>query len=150
MRSLAAPKAFAVHSPFGPLVEPPIQPPEAYPGGDRTDDVSPNTDDEDEADKEYRVCVEQIERELASLAGLTGKKLVEHTGRADGVGYKWTHASTEQPTGSSKTTSTSRAWRRTAKWLRDLERCKCPTRADAIRWHILYFTHDAPPPWCCR
>ena len=66
-------------------------------------------------------------------------------GRADGVGYKWTHASIEQPTGSSRTTVVSRAWRKTSKWLHDLERCKCPRRADGLRWRILHYDHDMPP-----
>ena len=90
--------------------------------------------------------MERIEKELASLAGLTGRQLAERTGRAEGVGYKWTHASTEHPTGSSKTTAVSRAWRKTAKCLSGLERCRCPTRADGIRWRILYYAHDKPPP----
>ena len=104
------------------------------------------TADDDEGEREYKLCIERIEKELASLAGLTGRQLAEHTGRAEGVGYKWTHASTEQPTGSTNTTAMSMAWRKTAKWLRDLERCRCPTQADGIRWRILHYTHDKPPP----
>ena len=82
VRSLAAPKPFDVHSPHGPLVKLDDLP---------TPDDSLNgtgTVDDEAADAEYKTCIERIEQELASLAGLTGKKLVAHTGRADGVAYK--------------------------------------------------------------
>ena len=161
VRNLAAPKAFDVHAPCGPLPKPedfgeafgdtnctdlmPLQDEAATPS--RAAEAAAATAAAAAADDlEYKLCIERIESELASLSGLTGRKLAEHTGRANGVGYKWTHASTEQPAGSSRTTAMSRAWRRTSKWLRDLQRCKCPTRADGIRWRILYYAHERPPP----
>ena len=48
--------------------------------------------------------------------------------------------------GMAKTTSVSRAWRKTAKWLGDVVHTKCGKNAESARWRIRFYRHPKPDP----
>ena len=48
--------------------------------------------------------------------------------------------------GAAKTTSVSRAWRRTAKWLGDILHTKAEKNAEAVRWKVRFYRRPKPNP----
>ena len=48
--------------------------------------------------------------------------------------------------GPARTTSVSRAWRRTAGWLADALHAKKAAKAEAARWKVLFYKHPQPNP----
>ena len=65
-------------------------------------------------------------------------------GRANGPKYAWVDQLKCEAAGPARTTSVSRAWRRTAGWLADILRSKKATKAEAARWKLLFYKHPQP------
>ena len=78
------------------------------------------------------------------VAGLEGKEAEKYMGRAAGPKYAWVDQSQCEVAGPARTTSVSRAWRRTAGWLADIHRAKKAAKADAVRWKVLFYKHPQP------
>ena len=68
-----------------------------------------------ELGKDYNGLMMAIEDELCTVEGLDGLQSQARKGRATGAHFCWTSAMGDDTAGSAKTTSVSRAWRRTAK-----------------------------------
>ena len=67
-------------------------------------------------------------------------------GRAEGAKFCWKPAVGDDTGGAAKTTSASRAWRKTAKWLADVLHTKCSKNAESARWRIRFYRHPKPDP----
>lgn len=67
-------------------------------------------------------CSEAIEVELSQVRGHDEATAKLHAGRADGPQLRWKDAISAVSDERAKTTSVSRAWRRTASWLMDMRR----------------------------
>ena len=70
-----------------------------------------------ELGRDYNGLMVAIESELCAVEGLDGLQSQARKGRATGAHFCWTTAMGDDTAGAAKTTSVSRAWRRTAKWL---------------------------------
>ena len=73
-------------------------------------------------DARYNVFVARMEAEVTSLMGMDCKEMETLTGRTKGPTFVQSCALDVDIAGTRKTTSVSRAWRRTAGWLSDLMR----------------------------
>ena len=93
---------------------------------------------------DYKGFLDLMEEELAQVAGLEGKEAEKHKGRSEGPKYAWVDQSQCEIAGPSRTTSVSRAWRRTAGWLSDILKAKKAAKAEAARWKLLFYKHPQP------
>ena len=100
----------------------------------------------DELGGDYIGLVRTIEDVLCSVAGLEGLEAEARKGRAEGAKFCWKPAIGDDAAGPAKTTSTSRAWRRTAKWLADVLHTRIAKNAEAARWRIRFYRHPKPDP----
>ena len=78
------------------------------------------------------------------IAGLEGVAADSHVGRSSGPKYVWVDQSECEVAGPARTTSVSRAWRRSAGWLADILRAKKAATADTARWKLLFYEHPLP------
>ena len=65
-------------------------------------------------------------------------------GRAEGAKFCWKPAMGDDTAEATKTTSASRAWRKTAKWIGHVINTKDATVAEASRWKIRFYRHPKP------
>ena len=95
-----------------------------------------------ELDRRYRAVMSMVEHELASLQGVPARAAAELRSRTDGLKFVWRNACAQTAIQSRRTTSASRALRRTAKWLRQAAKSTCAeARREAI-WRIQRYAHD--------
>ena len=99
-----------------------------------------------ELGQDYNGLMEAIETELCAVEGLDGLQAQARTGRSTGARFCWTPAIGDDTAGAAKTTSVSRAWRRTAKWLGDVTNTARQDRAEMARWKIRFYRHPKPNP----
>ena len=92
----------------------------------------------------YVGLLRQVEKELCEVEGLTGSEAAKKCGREIGAKYCWQNAMGDNLADSAKTTSVSRAWRRSAKWLRDISKTKLKNKARAVQWRLMHYTHPTP------
>ena len=81
---------------------------------------------------------------LCAVEGLTGDEAATKSGSEVGAKYCWKNAMGDNLADSAKTTSVSRAWRRSAKWLRDISKTKLRTKASAVQWRLMHYIHPKP------
>jgi len=86
---------------------------------------------------------DRLEAELTDIYGLTPSKAKPFLGRSSGPKFVWRSALDEQ-IGIRKTTSVSRAWRRTANWLTELNGTKKLVAAKVAVSKILWYSHPHP------
>ena len=103
-----------------------------------------NYDDNDmrslvELGRDYNGLVDAIEEELCAVEGLEGIQAQARKGRSTGTHFCWKPAMGDDTVGAAKTTSVSRAWRRTAKWLGDVLHTKMEKHAEAARWKVRFY-----------
>ena len=142
-RILKGPKVFGAFLPFGPTEKPPpaprcLQDSEHKEGSDGRE--------QGELAVDYKGFLDLMERELVQIAGLEGKEAEKYMGRAAGPKYAWVDQSQCEVAGPARTTSVSRAWRRTAGWLADIHRAKKAATAEAARWKVLFYKHPPAQP----
>ena len=101
---------------------------------------------EEELGEDYAGCLQLMEQELVQVAGLSLEEAEKRRGRAEGPKYKWEDQANSNAAGPSKTTSVSRAWRRTASWLADILRTERIEKADSARRKVLHSKHPQPDP----
>jgi hypothetical protein len=82
---------------------------------------------------DYNGLVESIEKELCAVEGLEGLQAQARKGRTTGARFCWKPAMGDDTAGAAKTTSVSRAWRRTAKWLGSVLHSKVEKHAETSR-----------------
>ena len=99
-----------------------------------------------ELGKDYNGLIGAIEEELCAVEGLEGLQSQARKGRSKGARFCWKPAMGDDTTGAAKSTSVSRAWRRTAKWLGDVLNTKRETNAETNRWKIRFYRHPRPDP----
>ena len=87
----------------------------------------------DDLAADYEGLIGTIEKELCSVAGLDGLQAEARSGRAGGAKFCWKPAMGDDTEGATKTTSASRAWRRTSKRLADVNHTKVAKNAEAAR-----------------
>ena len=95
---------------------------------------------------DYNGLVETIEEELCSVEGLEGVQAEARKGRPGGARFCWKPAMGDDTAGAAKTTSVSMAWRKTAKWLGDVQHTKCTKNAESARWKVRFNRHPKPDP----
>ena len=140
-RTLQAPKVRGAWLPYGPAVKPPAAPLALQVGESKDgDDARTNQ----ELAQDFKGFLELLEKELVLIAGLEGVDAEKHQGRAAGPQYAWVDQSKCETAGPSRTTSVSRAWRRTAGWLADISRTTKVGKAEAARWQVLRYEHPVP------
>ena len=88
--------------------------------------------------------VDSIEAELCAVEGLEELQAQARKGRTAGARFSWKPAMGDDTAGAAKTTSVSRAWRRTAKWLGSVLQSKVEKHAEAARWKIRFYRHPKP------
>ena len=98
----------------------------------------------DDLAADYDGLIGTIEKELCSVAGLDGLQAEGRSGRAGGAKFCWKPAMGDDTEGATKTTFASRAWRRTSKWLADVNHTKVAKNAEAARWRIRFYRHPKP------
>ena len=117
VRQLKVPVGFGANPPYGPAIRQSC--PRALRDPD-TENCDGNNDDArtlEDLGGDYIGLVKTIEEELCTVAGLEGLQAEARKGRAEGAKICWKPAIGDDTAGVTKTTPTSRAWRRTAKWL---------------------------------
>ena len=84
-----------------------------------------------------------IEKQLNAIAGLDEDEAVHFSGRSDGPDFVWQQVGGATAS-SARTTSASRAWRRSAAWLRRIH--IAGTTADRLRacWQLFNYRHPHP------
>ena len=98
----------------------------------------------EELGKDYNGLIDTIEDELCAIEGLEGRQAEAKKGRATGARFCWKPALGDDTAGAAKTTSASRAWRKTAKWLGDVLHTKCSGNAESARWKVRFYRHPKP------
>ena len=142
-RQLKGPRLFGACLPFGPAVKPPAPPMRLQAGQEKEgEDDRPI----EELAVDYKGWLNLMELELIAVAGLEGKQADSHKGRGEGPKYGWVDQSKCEAAGPARTTSVSRAWRRTAGWLADALHAKKAAKAEAARWKVLFYKHPQPNP----
>ena len=86
-----------------------------------------------ELGKDYNGLINAIEEELCAVEGVEGMQSQARKGRSNGARFCWKPAMGDDTAGAAKTTSVSRAWRRTAKWLGDIMHAKLEKVAESVR-----------------
>ena len=99
-----------------------------------------------ELGQDYNGLMDAIESELCNVEGLDGLQAQARRGRSTGAHFCWTPAMGDDTAGAAKSTSVSRAWRRTAKWLGDITSTKRQDTAEMARWKIRFYRHPKPNP----
>ena len=80
------------------------------------------------------------------MEGLEGQQAQARKGRSQGAKFRWKPAMGDDTAGAAKSTSISRAWRRTANWLGDIMHTKREANAEVSRWKIRFYRHPRPDP----
>ena len=94
--------------------------------------------------------VAKVEEQLTHLLGMTPEDAAKTQGRAEGARFVWRPALGKCDTSRARTTSISRAWRRTATWLSDARRTKLELKKMAAWWKVLWYAHPPPPRGSCN
>jgi hypothetical protein len=146
VRQLKVPVGFGAESQHGPL--PRQRCPRALLGHDADEDDCTPDDLRtiEELGKDYEGLVKAIEREMCIVEGLEGVAAEARKGRSLGAKYCWKTAVGDDTKGAAKTTSASRAWRKTATWLGEVIRTKSVNAAESARWRIRFYRHPKPDP----
>ena len=76
--------------------------------------------------------------------GLEGRQAEAKKGRSAGAHFCWKPALGDGTAGAAKTTSASRAWRKTAKWLGNVVQTKWSGNVESARWKIRFYRHPKP------
>ena len=97
-----------------------------------------------ELGRDYNGLIDAIEEELCAVEGLDGMQSQARKCRSTGAHFCWKPAMGDDTAGAAKTTSVSRAWRRTAKWLGDILHTKLETVAETVRWKVRFYRHPKP------
>ncbi len=100
----------------------------------------------EELGRDYNGLIKAIEEELCVVEGLEGIQAEAKKGRSEGPRFCWKPALGDDTAGAAKTTSASRAWRKTAKWLGDVVHTKLVQRAETARWKVRFYRHPKPDP----
>ena len=129
VRNLKAMGTFAAEQPYGPAVKVEYKP---------EVEVGLNVH------QKYRLFVDRMEKELTSLAPLDDKGFKAVTGRNEGPRFVMRCAIGEEEVGPRRTTAVSRAWRKTAGWLEDIQRSDKVVVREAAKRKLLTYPH--PPP----
>lgn len=108
---------------------------------DDLDDVEGMTNDQ-----KYGLFITRMEREVVSLLALDDKAAKQFIGRADDPKFVQEHALGNEHGGTRRTTSVSRAWRRTSGWLDDLLNTDPLLPKEAAMLKLLTYRHPSPPP----
>ena len=144
VRQLKVPAGFGSALPFGPPIQPctpaALRDPDSFSNEVECNDARTL----EEFGGDYVGLIGAIEKELCTVAGLDGLQAEARQGRADGAKFCWKPAMGDDTAGAAKTTSASRAWRRTAKWLADVTHTKVAKNAEAARWRIRFYRHPRP------
>ena len=95
-------------------------------------------------DERFTKFIQSMEEEVVSLLALDDKVAKKFTGRAEGPTFVLRNALENEQGGTRRTTSVSRAWRRTAGWLDDLLKAdQMLAREEAVH-KLLNYRHPAP------
>jgi hypothetical protein len=94
--------------------------------------------------QKYSLFVNRMESEVSSLMALDEKAAKRFTGRADGPKYVQRNALEYEQGGARKTTSVSRAWRRTAGWLDDSLKTDRIAAKEVAMHKLLSYHHHSP------
>ena len=104
-----------------------------------------------ELGRDYNGHIDVIEDELCAVEGLKGRQAQAKRGRSAGARFCWKPAMGDDTAGAAKTTSASRAWRKTAKWLGNVLHTKRGSNADTAMWKVRFYRHPnltpPKPPW---
>ena len=85
-----------------------------------------------------------MEAEVAGLMGKEGKEMEALMGRTSGPVFVQRCALEEEVAGARKTSSVSRAWRRSAGWLSDILRTRNLVEAKACKRKVMTYIHPSP------
>lgn len=121
MRQLKVPLGFGALLPHGP------------PNKDNAETKGAN----EQQGSDYSGRITNIEEELCTMEGREGKEAANSSGKKDGAAYCWTNAMGETTAENSRTTSVSRAWRVSARWLKDIVKAKDKKTASVAAWKLL-------------
>ena len=94
------------------------------PQGPRNQKMDETEQQDEKLGSDYAGLVSKIEQELCAIEGRDGKEAIASCGRREGVAYCWRNAMGETTAENSRTTSVSRAWRVSARWLKDIAKSK--------------------------
>ena len=92
----------------------------------------------------YALFMERLEREAVSLMAIDDKEAKQILGRAQGPQFVQKDALESRQQGTRKTTSVSRAWRRTAGWLSDLLNTSILMAKEEAMRKLLTYHHPSP------
>ena len=76
--------------------------------------------------------------------GLTPEEAAKTQSRAEGTKFAWKPALGKCDVSKARTTSVSRAWRRTATWLTEASKTKLEIRKREAWWKIMWYEHPKP------
>ena len=97
-----------------------------------------------ELDEKYLLLLTRVESEVGELMGKEGKELEALMGRTSGPVFVQRCALGEVTGGTRKTSSTSRAWKKSAGWLGDILRTRGLVEEKVYKRKLLTYCH--PPP----
>ena len=95
-------------------------------------------------DEKYKLFLSRMEAEVRGLLGKEGKALEALMGRTEGPVFVQRCALGDDVGGARKTSSTSRAWRKSAGWLTDVIRARNLVEAKMCKRKLMTYSH--PPP----
>ena len=91
----------------------------------------------------YNLFMDRMEQELVDVNGLDPSQAKRYTGRSSGPEFVWKSALNEE-IGNRRTTSVSRAWRRTSNWLAEILRSRNLVASKLAVSKVLFFVHPLP------
>ena len=130
MKTLKPPLAMGADLPFGPTPYCPEQ--------------------ESMVASDFVGSVAKVEEQLTHLLGLTPEEAAKTQARAEGAKFAWRPALGRCDTSRARTTSVSRAWRKTAAWLADARRTKLELKKRAAWWKVVWYDHPPPEGSSCN
>ena len=95
-------------------------------------------------DDKYLLFLARMESEVGELMGKEGEELKALMGRTSGPVFVQRCALGEEPGGTRKTSSSPRAWRKSAGWLSDILRTRTLVEEKVYKKKLLHYSH--PPP----
>ena len=95
----------------------------------------------EQLDSDYGGLIAKIEEEFCIIEGREGKEAANSSGRKEAVAYCWKNAMSETTAENSRTASVPRAWRVSARWLKDTVTAKDKKAASVAAWKLLFYEY---------
>ena len=100
---------------------------------------------ENDTEQLYSDFLDDAEKEVSAICGHTPDEASRNAGRGEGPKFVWKYPRASKAEDHTRTTCISRAWRKVARWFKELLVARTETIISALHWNLLFYTHPLPP-----